>query len=111
MITWTHLRQLTLTEHSATHWSLTGFYLDFSSNQHGVEACLDLENAPPPFGNELRSQNDDESPALLHAAGQVLDVGWKTETCGDPGQKWVCVCGGVGGGLTHHCWESGLGLG
>lgn len=50
-------------------------YLDLSSNQHGVEACLDLEDAPPSFGDKLWSQNDDKTSALIHTTSQVLNVG------------------------------------
>lgn len=56
-------------------------YLNLPSNQHGVEAGLDLEDAPSSFGNKLRSQNNDETPALVNATSQVLDVG-----CG--GRTW-----------------------
>lgn len=50
-------------------------YLNLPGNQHGMEAGLDLEDAPSSFGHEFRSQNDDEAPALVDATSQVLDVG------------------------------------
>lgn len=61
-------------------WLYLASDLDLPSHQHGVEACLYLENAPPSFGDKLRSQNDDETSALVHATGQVLNVGW-TDRC------------------------------
>lgn len=55
------------------------WYLDLPGHQHGMEAGLDLEDAPSSFGYELRSQNDDETPALVDATSQVLDVGCGAE--------------------------------
>lgn len=45
-----------------------------------MEAGLDLEDAPSSFGYEFRSQDDDETPALVDATSQVLDVGCGTGT-------------------------------
>lgn len=55
-------------------------YLDLPSNQHGVEAGLYLEDAPSSFGYKLWSQNNDKPSALVHATGQVLNVGCEGET-------------------------------
>lgn len=76
-------------------------HLDLPGNQHGVEAGLYLEDTPPSFGDKLWGQDDDEPSALLHAASQVLDIGWgggrseKRQTgCHwdwneEPGMTWV----------------------
>lgn len=47
-----------------------------------MEARLNLEDAPASLSDELRSQNNDQTSALLHAASQVLDVGWWGEGVG-----------------------------
>lgn len=52
-------------------------YLYLSGNQHRVEACLYLEDAPPSFGNKLWSQNNDQTSALLNATSQVLNISWE----------------------------------
>ncbi len=49
-------------------------HLDFTRHQHAVQSRLELEDAPATAGHELGGQDDDETPALLHAARQVLDV-------------------------------------
>lgn len=51
-------------------------HLDFARHQHAVQPRLELEDAPAAAGHELGGQDDDETPALLHAARQILDVCW-----------------------------------
>lgn len=84
----TRAYRLKVLTHACSLLSLSDFlstlnsYLNLPSNQHGVEAGLDLEDAPSSFGYKFRSQNDDEAPALVNATSQVLDVG-----CGG-GTRW-----------------------
>lgn len=54
--------------------------LDLPRDQHGMEARLYLEDAPPSFSDKLWGQNDDETSALIHASSQVFNVGWERQT-------------------------------
>lgn len=49
-------------------------HLDLSGNQHGMKPSLDQEDTPTSFRNKVRSQNEDETSALIHTTSQIINV-------------------------------------